>query len=152
MNLAELHDIHLEAAPSFWHLAPGWWVLITTLSLMLIWAVYRHRYRWQKWRMKQVAMKELKRYQRYRLTQSPEEILPVVAMLLKRVALVFFERKQIAGLYGEPWLQFLDRTGHTQDFTQGSGQVLATAPYQPIKEADLAKVIEISQAWVRGRH
>ena len=41
-----------------------------------------------------------------------------------------FPRDEIAQLSGDRWLEFLDRSGNTQDFSQGEGQLLPQLAYQ----------------------
>ena len=60
----------------------------------------------------------------YRLTRNPEQLLCSYNTLLKRVALKFWPASDVASLYGERWLVFLDRSGSSRDFTAGAGRPL----------------------------
>ena len=57
-------------------------------------------------------------------------------------------------LSGMEWLQFLDRTGHTDAFTRGSGQLLPKLAYDPrlARQLDTGTVedfFRIAQHWIR---
>ena len=76
--------------------------------------------------------------------------------LVKRTALAAFPREEVASLSGIEWLQFLDRTGHTDAFTRGRGRLLAELAYDPqvIAPLDAAAVEElfsVIRRWI-GRH
>jgi len=51
--------------------------------------------------------------------------------LMKRTALAAFPCAEVASLSGIEWLRFLDRTGHTDAFTRGHGQLLPEIAYDP---------------------
>lgn len=68
--------------------------------------------------------------------------LTTVAEILRRTALAAFPRGEVAGLYGDEWLAFLDRTSHGTDFREGVGRAFARAPYAEV--TDMAEVAEAS--------
>jgi len=124
--LAQLRDIHLPQAVSWWPPAVGWWLLLA-LALLL---VFMGRWLWRRHQQaasKRAALAELAALQRL----DPVQQLPALSQLLRRCAVSWYPRQEVAGLTGERWLEFLDRSGHTQQFSQGVGQVLAAGPYQP---------------------
>ena len=51
-------------------------------------------------------------------------------MLVRRTALAVFPRETIAPLTGTAWLAFLDRSYGGDEFSQGAGRWLVSAPYQ----------------------
>ena len=72
-----------------------------------------------------------------------------LAEILRRTALSAFPRAEVAGLYGDAWLGFLDRAYGGTGFRDGPGRAIALAPYAPREpSADLAPH---AAAWVR-RH
>jgi hypothetical protein len=74
--------------------------------------------------------------------------------LVKRAALAAFPREAVASLSGMEWLQFLDRTGHTDAFTRGPGQLLPALAYDPrlarqLDTGTAEDLFRIAQHWIR---
>jgi hypothetical protein len=145
--LSELRDIHLPETIG-WQLAPGWPILaillLAALAFTLIRLVRRHRQRAFR-REALVLFDALKADSE----QSPPERVQAIASLLKRVAISRYGRDETAGLTGEAWLAFLDKTGNTTAFTEGAGRALGDALYRPDSEADVDALINLSLAWIR---
>ena len=83
-------------------------------------------------------------------TRSPDQLASRVSTLLRRVALMCFERREVAPLTGAAWLAFLDRTGGDGAFTSGAGNVLATAPYRAhqVSDIDNDALIALARRWI----
>jgi hypothetical protein len=54
-----------------------------------------------------------------------------VSALLRRLALARYPRERVAGLSGDAWLDFLDRSGGGGGFRSGVGRALTELPYRP---------------------
>ncbi|MEP2715127.1 DUF4381 domain-containing protein [Pseudophaeobacter sp.] len=128
LNLVELLDLLKpmpEPAPiSMVPQTAGWAVLAGVLTLVLIWAGLRV---WRGYRAnayRRAALAELDM-----LTQSGQDPAKI-AVLLKRTALAAYPRAQVAQLHGASWLEFLDAQLPGAGFSQGAGQILATAPWR----------------------
>jgi hypothetical protein len=67
---------------------------------------------------------------------SPER-LARMSVLMRRLALTRFPRRQVATLTGDAWLRFLDESGGDGRFAAGAGRALASGPYQRSLPADL---------------
>jgi len=150
-----LRDIHLPEPVSWWPPAPGWWLLAgllillaTSVLLMLRW----HR----RGRLGRSARSALERvFGDYRHHGDPQRLLRELSVLLRRIALSYFPRTQVASLSGEAWLEFLDRglAGSVAPggFRQGPGRVLAEGPFAPSAEAVAVSALErLCQAWLDG--
>ncbi len=147
----QLADIHLAAKPSAWPPAPGWWILFFLLVGLLTFTG-----------MKLIHYLRLKNHQKRILQalgqlekklikdQSPETIADI-NILLRRLALAHFPRKNIASLTGHDWLNFLDKSGNTKDFSQGAGKLLADAPYLANipQSADIKGLSSVVKKWVK---
>jgi len=141
--LDRLQEISLPEAVAWTPQTAGWYVLgaLALLGLLRL-AVALHRRR------------TANRYRRAALAQLGAARTPAeIAALLKRTALAAYPRAEVAGLSGEAWLDFLDRTSGTTDFTGGPGQLLADAPYQraaEVPEAEVRDLLAASKRWIRA--
>jgi len=143
----ELRDIHAAATPEFWPPAPGWW-LLAAAGIGLTVFIGRHLVRaWRLRRLRHAILGELETINDH----SPAEVATHVSTLLRRVALMCFERREVASLSGDAWLSFLDRTGGNGDFSNGAGTILATAPYvaHDMGIDDSKALLELARRWIR---
>ena len=123
--LNQLRDIHAPAPIAWWPPAVGWFVLaglvfIALIALLIWWIkIYPKRL------LRKAALKEL-----YALSEKPPSAqLAELSKLLKRVVKVKFAKTGAVSKTNTVWLEFLDKTGNTKEFTRGVGKVLAQAPY-----------------------
>jgi cbb3-type cytochrome oxidase subunit 3 len=149
--LAKLRDIHLPEPISFWPLAPGWYAL-ALLSLLLIGLAYYFIRRSQKnAAAKRQALILLQDYEQDYLKNKNSQVAAMnVSELLRRVALVYFPRDEVAGLEGEAWLLFLTKTSKGLDFRENK-ETLLVAPYQPIQLIDLEPLFYKARGWIKQR-
>ncbi len=107
--LAKLKDIHLPPDPSWWPPAPGWW-LLAGLGLVLLFflGLYLRRQRMAQQPVR-LALRELAAIETKGLesTAARRLFLEKLTILLRRFCLVWFPEKDIAGLAGTRWLEFL---------------------------------------------
>src|SRR5262245_48254962 len=81
------------------------------------------------------------------------DVTSALALLVRRTALAAFPRQQVASLAGPAWLAFLDRTYGGQEFSQGPGQILGLAPYEPQRSiSDMRPLIDLVRRWIRTHH
>ncbi|MGB5474133.1 MAG: DUF4381 domain-containing protein, partial [Gammaproteobacteria bacterium] len=81
----------------------------------------------------------------------PAQVATRVSTLLRRVALMCFDRREVAPLTGNAWLAFLDRTGGNGAFINGAGNVLASAPYRSLHNVtgiDNEALITLARQWI----
>jgi hypothetical protein len=76
--------------------------------------------------------------------------------LVIRTALAAFPREAVASLSGIAWLRFLDRTGRTDAFMHGRGQLLSELAYDPRLSAQLDpaavdELFTVVRRWI-GEH
>ena len=153
--LAQLKDIHLPEAVSLWPPAIGWWILFTlSLAGLLVISFYVLRYV-KKNRYRGIAVEELKRIQE-NYTQTNNKLVYIfnINRLLKKVAVNYYEKNSVSALSGQDWVSFLDSTADMQDFTQGAGQILASAPYSPPEQiekttVDTESLYRCTLQWIR---
>lgn len=144
-RLERLNDIVTPGPVSWWPLAPGWYFL---LALVLLWsAIYvgRAAARWQRNAYRRCAIRELAKI-------APGDFYGV-SSLLKRVALVSFQRDRVAGLAGDDWLAFLSTSSQNVDFLVPPFANIGTASSrpesQPLESVQWNQVTMVAAAWIR---
>ncbi len=126
-----LRELHLPEAIGWWPLAPGWWVLIALAMLGLGYLLYQALLKWRWNAARRMALRELARVQgEYESGLDAVTLATELSELLRRTMLAYARRDEVAGLTGKRWLQWLDRGLDNQPFSNGSGQILESLPYQ----------------------
>ncbi len=141
--LSGLRDVILPATPSFWPPAVGWWLsalLLSGLAVAGIWLVRRK----SKSRLRNAVAAQVDQIS----NQAPAEAVRELSVLMRKVALTAFPRSQVAALTQDDWLVFLDRSGRTDQFTQGIGKSLAEAPYAPQPQVDIDALVQLCRDWI----
>lgn len=139
-NALPLRDLHLPDPVSWWPLAPGWWVLIVLLALLLGYGLYRAYLRRRHNAPRRFALRELARYQSdYLEHRNPVVLGKQLSELLRRGMLAYARRDEVAGLTGEAWLAWLDRGMPLPYFHTDGGKSLLQLPYRD-PEGDFADV------------
>lgn len=145
--LKQLRDIHYPQPIPLWPPAPGWYVVFAALILgMIFLSFYIYRY-WVKHRLKRLV---LQRLQELELQENVHvNVSAELSVLLKRAALAKYPRTQVAGLFGEDWLRFLDKTAQTREFTLGTGRLLVVYPYQEQHATIPRDLFHLIREWVK---
>jgi len=154
-------DLHPAIAPDrvpFEMLTIGWYLLMGIIILIfIIFVVFQFR-RWLKKKYRREANKILTSDIKP-LVLSPNDRqkgLSRLSALLKQVAIKSYSREKVAGLYGEPWIEFLNSSCHSVDFKKLHSVNLVDSQYQPnkklaqIESSELEKLIRYSQKWIGG--
>lgn len=148
--LAQLRDIHVPKFLGFWPPAIGWYLLVLVILFMaaavgFMWRTYKKRMAPRKEALgKLTKLKHL-----YAHDADPVAIAIELSMLLRRAALAKYPRLQVANLRDKAWLKFLDKTGHTVEFSSGVGQALITAPYQRQSRYPVDELFKVTEAWIK---
>jgi hypothetical protein len=153
-GLDRLHDIVAPPPVPWWPPAPAWyWVmgfLLGGVLVLLLLALVR----WQRDRYRREALAELVRQEPALLEPATRAAaLGALAELLKRAALTAFPRGQVADLTGPAWFEFLDRTGRTTGFSEGSGAIFERAAYDPptaaaLDEPRTRELVSLVRLWL----
>jgi hypothetical protein len=148
--LEQLRDIHLPDPVSLWPLAPGWWLLAASTLIAIATIVFffvRHR---RRNAYRRAALAILNDIESLRVNGDHSLYLQQLNQLLKQTALVMDDSKNISGLSGKQWLQFLDSSGNTTGFSTGAGSILADGQYRPAVAADdLTALQQLAARWIR---
>lgn len=144
-DLSQLRDIHLPPPVGWWPPAPGWWALAGLLLAGLIAAAWLwRRHRRNRWRRQ--ALLELRRLR----GSDDAQLLRGLSALLRRVAISRHPRQEVAGLHGEAWLAFLDRSlGEGESFRAGPGRVLAAGPYAAAVTVEAEPLLALCERWIK---
>lgn len=139
-NALPLRDLHLPEPVGWWPLAPGWWVLLILLALLLGYGLYRAYLRRRHNAPRRFALRELARYESDFLEhRNPVLLGKQLSELLRRGMLAYARREEVAGLTGEAWLEWLDRGMPLPYFHTDGGKSLLQLPYRD-PEGDFSDV------------
>jgi hypothetical protein len=161
--LAQLRDIHLPEAVSQLPTAPGWWALTILFAALAVAIYWLMRRRYRRHAVRRAALTQWRRIDPQRLeAAASSRYLQQLNQLLKQTALAacqtdnkqwHYQRDDIASLSGEAWLKFLDKSGYTDAFTAGCGQLLLTGPYcalqQTVNKDDLTTLHQLALNWIQ---
>ncbi|MGI9501207.1 MAG: DUF4381 domain-containing protein [Geminicoccaceae bacterium] len=145
LNLVELLDL-LEPIPepptvSLWPETVGWIWLGIALVALAAWLIRRWVLYYSANAYRRAALQAI---------EAAGDDASAIALILRRTALAAFPRTEVAGLYGDDWLAFLDRTYGGFGFSGGPGQGITSAPYGSELEDDDG-LASLAAEWVR-RH
>ena len=143
-----LHDVHAGSAPAWWPPAPGWWVALAlvgiVLALLAWWRIRRRRRDAVILRLFDLAVAD---------AGSPSRQVAAMSELLRRAA-----RRKDAGadtLDGEDWLRCLDEGLSQSVFSAGAGALLRDGGFRTdvaANEVDALRVVARARFldWMRG--
>ena len=146
-----LKDIHLPAPVGWWPPAPGWWLLALSAVLVaagLWWWARRPR---PAVPPATLALRELDTVAAaFRTHEDPRRLAGDLSSLIRRFVLADADRRTLAGVTGERWLEYLDERAGTPDFTAGPGRALIDAPYRPSPDFDTAGLMAVCRRLLRS--
>jgi hypothetical protein len=147
-SLQELRDVHLPDPVSWWPPAPGWWIvagLVVLSALICVWMIKN----WRKTKPRRTAIAELRVVsESYHPNQNDQWVVQRLSEIIRRYAMTAFPRAEVAGLTGNAWLQFLDRTGQTNQFTEGAGRLLKSEPYRSQTTMSATELMMLVKLWI----
>jgi hypothetical protein len=141
-----LRDIHLPPLPGFWPLAPGWWLLLALVALLLLLSFWLWR-RQRRLVPRKLALKSLEQLQGSELSQKQK--LQELAILMRRACLTAYPRITVAGLTGVAWLDFMDQQYGRAQFNTPVGRLLVEAAYRPDDPGELDAVFALCRVWLQ---
>lgn len=155
-GLQGLHEILLPDPVSRLPQTAGWYVLFGVVLLGLLAWAYAGLRRFRADRYRRLALAELGGLEReFAASRDRSRVLPQIAVLLKRTALSAYARTDVAGLSGESWLAFLDRTAGCRVFSEGPGRLFGEIAYvtaariEQIPEEGIADLFRFARGWIR---
>ena len=150
MNELELRDIHLPEVSLWWPPAPGWWIallLLPVLIVMLLWVIRRIK---QK-PLRRLSLRELERIRRRRSSGlNDKAVLGDVAALLRRTMISYHGRQSYAATSGEAWIKQLQQAVPRHRFSSAQLQLLARDRYKPDYACDIENLLQGCEHWIRA--
>ena len=148
MNI-DLGPLYEPDAVRFSFETQGWYVLsgLLLLFVALLFFTWLKRYRKNAYRRE--ALKTIARIEQHSLNQNEGNQLNDIWVLLKLVAIEAFGRQEVAQLYGDDWLEFLESKGRNTPFTDYR-QHIANTLYEPISldPKETKALMELSKQWI----
>jgi cbb3-type cytochrome oxidase subunit 3 len=163
--LNQLHDIQLPDPVGWWPLTFSWWILIFSITSVLVGIVWYYLEQKRRNIYRQSALQKIDEILQ-RESLSDNEKIAAINAVVKRVALTAFGRLSTAHLHDQEWLEFLHETASYIPQPKELQGVLDLAyqpdkhskNYQPNKKINLNahQALEIWQdyakKWVKGHH
>lgn len=146
--LSQLRDIQGPAEPPWWLLAPIqlWLAAAVVMVAMVAWFLLRRR---QGGQIGRLAANELQAIQReYRADRDQRQLALRLSCWLRQVALLAYPARQLHGISGDAWLEFLDQGLPQQPFSRGCGQVFGGEVYRQQVELDAEQVLSLCERWL----
>ncbi len=149
IELQHLKDIHLPQPIHTWPIAPGW-IIVYLIIFLLFSCTFYFLYKLMRNRHTvKFALTKLNKLQQQMQENPNINAAAEISTLLRRTALYYFPREDIAGLSGNRWLEFLNRSGKTIKFTQKDGGLLTDAPYQKNNITDSTPLFVLTRNWLK---
>lgn len=101
--LAQLQDIKLPEQISSMPIAPGYWIIAVFIIAVAIWLGYQLYKKYQYHAPRRMALTLLNEYD-----INDDGFAAQVNSLLKRTAMTYLPRENLAKLNGQPWFDWLD--------------------------------------------
>lgn len=155
-----LKEFHTPDPIGWWPPAPGWWLALAAILLSGygFYLLYRRFYRPDAVKTARKMLRALKHSDRDNIAKLTE-----LSVLMRRVAISLHPRHEsarhesarheVAGLTGEDWLAFLNRSVQGAPFTAGIGRWLALGPYQrePLTDEQMAALVGLCEQWLSAQ-
>ena len=145
--LSQLRDIHEPSPVGVWPPAPGWWLLLLALVLILYTAWYLSRR--YKNSFRRAASLECERIVRdFEIHNDKDRLIKDVSIYLRRLALKK-DAVLAAGHTGDLWLEYLAGLSESDTLISDFGKTILTAPYSRQPDYDCQSFIRVLRTWVR---
>jgi len=150
--LLQLRDIHMPPPVSAWPPGPAYYaVLALLIMLALLWLIRQRHLQYTA--PKREALAKLARLKACYLEKpEPTHTAAAITLLLKRVALVYHPRLDVASLHGSTWPPFLKKTSRRLDAAiDAASQILCEAPFNPQADHHLEPLFLMARHWIKQR-
>ncbi len=146
-GLEQLRDIHSPDPVGWWVPAPGYWLILLLAIALLVYWMWRHR----RYQLRRVAVRELEAIvTAYESHQDDEKLANEISTLLRRVAISFAPRKEVASALGQQWIATLQALpeSHAFEFSEDVAEFLSVGLYQRHSEIPIQQLISECRQWI----
>lgn len=151
MPVLPLRDIKLPSEPGFWPLAPGWWVVIAVLTVLLIWLCIKWFQHLRKKRRWQDIDQQLSTIEfNFKKHQNKRKLLADLSEFLRRFVKFQLQDDHAVTLTGEPWVNYLNQLQEDKLFAPYS-TVLSEGVFQHNPDFQTKGLLETTRAFIK-RH
>ncbi len=155
-------EVSPTTAIDWWPQTSGWYVVAGLAMLFLLRYCFRLGYRWHRNRYRREALTALEQLAASATgdilgdpvdtpVNGPLDNLPAaLSQLLKRTALAAFPRRDVASLYGDDWVAFLNQHCDKAPFSGAAALSLARGQYQPavLIPSERKALIDACRQWL----
>ena len=151
VKIDNLEPISPPGDIAFWPPQPGWYVVLVILLLLFGYGIFRYTQFRKRNAYRKKALFELERLGTAPFTgDSVSEL----NHLLKATALQRYPRKQVAGLTGKSWLNFLDNTVSGTHFSESPNTILENVSFTSKQATELTanqweNLVSMSAIWIK---
>ena len=146
----DIGKLYVPEPVHFSFATPGWYLLGGLILLLIAFLFFRWLKHYRENAYRREALKNLAIIEDKLNKQLDVLYLNDVLVLLKVVAIKAFGRQQVAQLYGNDWLVFLESKGENTPFTQYEHSVFNSL-YETVGVDinELKKILELSKTWIK---
>lgn len=150
MNELPLKDIHLPDVSLWWPPAPGWWVIL--ISAVLIILFMPKFLRWLRWKpVKKLSLRELDRIRdKLNNGESDQSVAQEISILLRRTVISYSGRAVGASTTGESWVEQLKQLTGEECFTAEQNEWLKIGQYQPSVRCEMQTMLQSCENWIKA--
>jgi hypothetical protein len=141
-----MHDLVVSPPVSLAPATPAWAVLFGWSVAVAVLAALKWRQRWRADAYRREALRVLELIARD-TTVDAAACAGRVSALLKRTAMIAFSRREVAGLYGDAWAQFLVSSAGDDATIRAHAPQFARASSDPA--ADGRAMLAPARHWIR---
>lgn len=144
-----LRDIMLPAEPGFWPLAPGWWVLIVLMVVVLGWLSlkwFRHHRKKKRWQTINEQLSEIEFS--FRQKQDSQRLLTELSAFLRRFVKYQLKQTTATSLAGNDWITYLDQYDSSKPFSKHQ-QALTQGPFQANCDYDAEGLLNTTRSFIK---
>lgn len=149
MQALPLRDIKLPAEPGFWPLAPGWWILIVLVTIVLVWLGirwYRHLQKKKRWLAIDEQLSSIE--YGFRQKQDTQLLLTDISAFLRRFVKFELNQSAATSLAGDDWVAYLDQYDASKPFSNHQ-DALTHGPFQANCDYDAEGLLKTTRQFIK---